>query len=202
MKTIRANKYQGLLDAPKMDAGGQTNPVSKGSRSVKRSKLKDIEDRQIAPIESLLRRIAMKQELKEGESKGDAEASTGEIDFSMGSEGESCKEVDGKIVCGAYGYDQGDAADSAAGEDREKKSMALILADLIQGGRDARQTSLKNRMKRVGKRRELYSKDKQVGMRNPIARAIYKSLQRRLARSEGREDAGESGGMQLIKASF
>lgn len=48
----------------------------------------------------------MKQELKEGESKGDAEASTGEIDFSMGSEGESCKEVDGKIVCGAYGYDQ------------------------------------------------------------------------------------------------
>ena len=43
MKTIRANKYQGLLDAPKMDAGGQTNPVSKGSRSVKRSKLRDIE---------------------------------------------------------------------------------------------------------------------------------------------------------------
>jgi hypothetical protein len=185
--------------------GGKTNPISKGSRSVKRSKLRDIEDRQIAPIESLLRRIAMKQELKEGESKGAIEDSTGGVDFSMGSEGESCKEVDGKIVCGAYGYDQGDAADSAAGEDRKKKSMALMFADLIKGVRDARQTSLKNRKKRVGKRRELdLNPDpaREFSIRNPFARARYKSLQRRLARSEGREDAGEKGGYKIIKASF
>ena len=201
MKAIKANKYQGLLDIPKMDSGGQTNPVHKGSRSVSRSKLEEIEERQIAPIESLLRRIAMKQELKEGESEGDA-LSDFSVDFGSGSEGESCREVDGKIVCGAYGYDQGDAADSAAGEDREKKAMALILADLIQDTRDVRQSSLKDRLKRVGKRRELYSKDKQHGIRNPIARARYKSLQRRLARSEGREEAGEDGGYQVIKASF
>jgi hypothetical protein len=55
-------------------------------------------------------------------------------------------------------------------------------------------------MKSVGGRRELYSKDKQVGARNPFARARYKSLQRRLARSEGREEAGED--IQRIKASF
>jgi len=201
MKSVKANKYQGLLDIPKMDAGGQTNPVYKGSRSVSRKKLREIEDRQVAPIESLLRRIAMKQELKEGESEGDS-MDIGDVDFGSGSEGESCREVDGKIVCGSYGYDQGDAADSAAGEDREKKAMALILADLIQDTRDVRQSSLKDRLKRVGKRREVYSKDKQYGMRNPIARARYKSLQRRLARSEGREDAGEEGGYQVIKASF
>ena len=125
---------------------------------------------------------------------------TGQVDFSFGSEGDSCKEVDGKIVCGSYGYDQGAAADSASGEDREKKPIALVLADLIQGARDARQKSLTSRMENVGKRRELYSKDKQFGIRNPFARARYKSLQRRLARSEGREEAGE--GIQRIEASF
>ena len=199
MKVIRANKYQGLLK--RMDEGGISNPVLKGNRSVSRSKLKDIKERQVAPLESLLRKIVMKQELKEGESEGDSISSEG-VDFNSGSEGDSCREVDGEIVCGAYDSDQGDAADSGSEKDREKKSMALILADLILGGRDARQESLKNRMKNVGGRRELYSKDKQVGMRNPIARARYRSLQRRLARSEGREDAAENSGFQAIKASF
>jgi len=197
MKVIRANKYQGLLE--RMDEGGISNPVLKGNRSVSRSKLKDIKERQIAPLESLLRKIVMKQELKKGESEGDSISSEG-VDFNSGSEGDSCKEVDGEIACGAYGYDQGDVADSGSEEERDKKSMALILADLIAGGRDARQASLKNRMKSVGGRRELYSKDKQVGARNPFARARYKSLQRRLARSEGREEAGED--IQRIKASF
>tara|TARA_R100001594_G_scaffold16704_1_gene34355 strand:- start:21 stop:635 length:615 start_codon:yes stop_codon:yes gene_type:complete len=204
MKAVKANKYQGLLDIPKMDAGGQTNPVHKGSRSVSRKKLKEIEERQIAPIEALLRRIAMRQELKEGESEGDAFSSES-VDFGSGSEGESCREVDGKIVCGAYGYDQGDAADSAAGEDREKKPLSLVLADLIKEGRDVRQSSLKKRLKKVGKRRELDldpSRSEQKLIRNPLARARYKSLQRRLARSEGREKAGEDGGYQVIKASF
>ena len=182
------------------DYGGTLNPIKRGSRSLSRTKLRNIKERQVAPIETLLRRIAMNQELKEGESDGDAVASTGQVDFSFGSEGDSCKEVDGKTVCGAYGYDQGDAADSASGEDREKKPTALVLADLIQGARDARQKSLTSRMKNVGKRRELYSKDKQFGIRNPIARARYKSLQRRKARSEGREEAGD--GIQRIKASF
>tara|TARA_R110002020_G_scaffold134817_3_gene301052 strand:- start:56 stop:655 length:600 start_codon:yes stop_codon:yes gene_type:complete len=199
MKIIKANKYQGLL--AKMDAGGKTNPVSKGSRSVSKSKLEDIEDRQIAPIESLLRRIAMRQELKEGESKGDSLGSEG-VDFSMGSEGESCTEVDGEIVCftDASAEELGEMA--TEDERGEGKPLSLVLADLIKGGRDVRQSSLKKRKKRVGKRRELYSKDKQLGMRNPLARARYKSLQRRLARSEGREEAGEEGGYQVIKASF
>ena len=48
----------------------------------------------------------------------------------------------------------------------------------------------RNQVERVGRRRELYSKNKRFGIRNPIARARYKSLQRRLARSQGREDAG------------
>ena len=133
MKIIKANKYQGLL--AKMDAGGKTNPVSKGSRSVSKSAEE-------------LGEMATEDERGEG------------------------------------------------------KPLSLVLADLIKGGRDVRQSSLKKRKKRVGKRRELYSKDKQLGMRNPLARARYKSLQRRLARSEGREEAGEEGGYQVIKASF
>ena len=197
MKIIKANKYQGLL--AKMDAGGKTNPVSKGSRSVSKSKLEDIEDRQIAPIESLLRRMALKKELKKGESKGDAD----DVNFDLeGGGGEPCTEVDGKTVCftDASAEELGEMA--TEDERGEGKPLSLVLADLIKGGRDVRQSSLKKRKKRVGKRRELYSKDKQLGMRNPLARARYKSLQRRLARSEGREEAGEEGGYQVIKASF
>tara|TARA_R110000823_G_C15670187_1_gene473043 strand:- start:61 stop:624 length:564 start_codon:yes stop_codon:yes gene_type:complete len=169
--------------------GGKSKPEHKGKRSVSRTKLKAIKNRQIAPFESLLRGIVAKQELKKGESKGDSISSEG-VDFNSGSEGESCREVDGKTVCGAYGYDQGDAADSGSEKDRDKKSIALILADLISERRDGRQSSLENRMKNVT-RRELYSKNKQFGMRNPFARARYRSLQKKLARSEGRENAAK-----------
>ena len=62
MKVIRANKYQGLLK--RMDEGGISNPVLKGNRSVSKTKLDDIKERQIAPLESLLRKIVMKQKLK------------------------------------------------------------------------------------------------------------------------------------------
>ena len=202
MKAVKIKKYQGLLDIPKMDAGGQTNPMYKGNRSVSRKKLREIEERQEAPIESLLRRIAMRKELKEGESEGDS-IDIGNVDFGDGTEGESCKVVDGKVQCASYGTSSEDLSEMATeDEEGEEKPLSLVLADLIKGGRDVRQSSLKKRLKKVGKRRELYSKDKQFGMRNPLARARYKSLQRRLARSEGREDAGEEGGYQVIKASF
>ena len=127
--------------------GGKSKPEHKGKRSVSRTKLKAIKNRQIAPFESLLRGIVAKQELKKGE-------------------------------------------DSGSEKDRDKKSIALILADLISERRDGRQSSLENRMKNVT-RRELYSKNKQFGMRNPFARARYRSLQKKLARSEGRENAAK-----------
>lgn len=107
-----------------MDEGGISNPVLKGNRSVSKTKLDDIKERQIAPLESLLRKIVMKQKLKEGESKGDSISSEG-VDFNSGSEGDSCREVDGEIVCASYDSDQGDAADSGSEKDREKNLWLL-----------------------------------------------------------------------------
>ena len=78
----------------------------------------------------------------------------------------------------------------------DKKPFSLVLADLIQSGRQARQKSLKSRRSRVGRRRELdlapFDRARLVEVRNPLARARYKSLQKRLARSQGREDAGSN----------
>ena len=60
MRVIRANKYQGLLDIPKMAKGGKPRPGSskaaraKGSRSVDRERLGEIREDRNAPIESLL----------------------------------------------------------------------------------------------------------------------------------------------------
>jgi len=181
---------------------GGRGPIHRGSRQVKRSKLDEISDRQNAPIEWLLRRIAQKKELKEGESQGDADNVNFDLD---GGGGDSCKEVDGKIVC--FTDSSAEELSEMATEDEggDKKPLSLTLADLIKGGRGLRQQSLKNRKKRVGKRRELDlnpDRAREFAVRNPIARARYKSLQRRLARSEGREKAGEQGGYKIIKASF
>ena len=55
-------------------------------------------------------------------------------------------------------------------------------------------------MRRVGRRREFDlnpDRARVFEVRNPIARARYKSLQRRLARSQGREDAGAFTGQYL-----
>jgi len=199
MKTIKANKYQGLLDIPKMDEGGRPGTSksvrSKGKRSIGRKKEQDIRSRQEAPIESLLRRIAMRKEIEEGESKGDS-MDIGDVDFGDGTKGESCKVVDGKVQCASYGTSSEDLSEMATEDEKgDKKPFSLVLADLIKGVREGRQSSLESRMKRVGKRREVDldpDRAREFAVRNPFARARYKSLQKRLARSQGREDAGSN----------
>lgn len=201
MRVIRANKYQGLLDIPKMAKGGKPRPGSskaaraKGSRSVDRERLGEIREDRNAPIESLLRRIAMKKELEKGESKGDS-MDIGDVDFGDGTQGESCKVVDGKVQCASYGTSSEDLSEMATEDEKgDKKPFSLVLADLIKGVREGRQSSLESRMKRVGKRREVDldpDRAREFAVRNPFARARYKSLQKRLARSKGREDAGSN----------
>jgi len=205
MKTIKANKYQGLLDIPKMDEGGRPGTSksvrSKGKRSIGRKKEQAIRSRQEAPIESLLRRVAMRKEMEEGESKGDS-IDIGNVDFGDGTEGESCKVVDGKVQCASYGTSKEDLSEMATEDEKgERKPFSLVLADLIKGTRDLRQKSLENRMKRVGERREIDlnpDRAREFAVRNPFARARYRSLQRRLARSKGREDAGSN--MQFVES--
>ena len=53
----------------------------------------------------------------------------------------------------------------------------------------------RNQVERVGRRREVDldpDPAREFAVRNPFARARYKSLQKRLARSQGREDAGSN----------
>ena len=69
-----------------------------GKRQLSRSKTSKIRNRQIAPIESLLRRMAERKRLKEGESEGDDIVDLGDVKFEDGTEGESCKEVNGKML--------------------------------------------------------------------------------------------------------
>tara|TARA_R110000824_G_scaffold124333_2_gene282729 strand:- start:55 stop:621 length:567 start_codon:yes stop_codon:yes gene_type:complete len=179
---------------------GGRNPVNKGSRRVKSSKLDAISDRQIAPIEFLLRRMALKKELKKGESKGDAD----DVNFDLeGGGGESCTEVDGKTVCftDASAEELGEMA--TEDEKGDRKPFSLALADMIKGGRDLRQDFLRGQKKFFGKRRELDldpNRSSSTMVRNPFARALYKRAQRKLAKSEGREDKAARGGFQIIKS--
>jgi len=166
-----------------------------GKRQLSQSKTSKIRNRQSAPIESLLRRMAARKELKKGESEGDNIVDLGDVDFGDGTQGESCQVVDGKIQCASYDTSSEDLGEMATEDEKgDRKPFSLAIADSIKGFRDARQKGLKNRMKRVGRRRELdlapFDRSRVIEVRNPIARARYKSLQRRLARSQGREDAG------------
>jgi len=147
--------------------------------------------------------MAERKRLKEGESEGDNIVDLGNVDFGDGTQGESCKEVDGKIQCASYDTSSEDLGEMATeDEEGDRKPFSLAIADAIRGFRDARQKSLQNRMTRVGKRRELdlapFDRSRLIEVRNPIARARYKSLQRRLARSKGREDAGSN--MQFVES--
>ena len=174
-----------------------------GKRQLSQSERSKIRKRQKAPIESMLRRMAERKRLKEGESEGDDIVDLGDLKFEDGTEGESCKEVNGKIECASYGPSKEDVQDMATeDEGGDRKPFSLAIADAIKGFRDARQKSLQNRMTRVGRRRELdlapFDRSRLIEVRNPIARARYKSLQRRLARSKGREDAGSN--MQFVES--
>ena len=182
----------------KYDAGGK-NPAKKGKRSVSQEKLSEISQRQIAPIEALLRRIAQRQELKEGESDGDS-ISLGNVDFGDGTEGESCKIVDGKVQCASYGTSSEDLGEMATEDEKgDRKPFSLVLADLIKGGRDLIQDFLKSQKKYFGKRREVDinpDRSEATLIRNPFARALYRRAQKKLAKSEGRESAAQ--GMQNL----
>ena len=168
------------------------------------TRINNIEDRQIAPIEKLLRSMDQRKKYKEAGSQGD-DSTEVNIDFGAGGGDDSCKEVDGKMVCSAYdggSADGGASSDGGGGETKDRKSLALSLAEGIANFRDFRQTSLGNRKSNVLGRRYFGTKNNPTNIENPFAKARYKSLQRRLARSEGRENAGGGGGMQLINASF
>jgi hypothetical protein len=188
------------MNAIKAYNRGGKDPASKGKRSVKKSKLDDISDRQIAPIEAFLRRIALKKEQEKGESKGDAD----DVNFDLeGGGGESCTEVDGKTVCftDASAEELGEMA--TEDEKGDRKPFSLALADIIKGGRDLRQDFLRGQKKFFGKRREVDldpDRGRSAMVRNPFARALYRRAQRKLAKSEGREDAGAYGGFQIIKS--
>tara|TARA_A100001201_G_scaffold1761_5_gene4521 strand:+ start:4414 stop:4992 length:579 start_codon:yes stop_codon:yes gene_type:complete len=173
---------------------GGKNPAKKGKRSVSQEKLSEISQRQIAPIEALLRRIAQRQELKEGESDGDS-ISLGNVDFGDGTEGESCKIVDGKVQCASYGTSSEDLGEMATEDEKgDRKPFSLVLADLIKGGRDLRQDFLKSQKKYFGGRREVDinpDRSEATMIRNPFARALYRRAQKKLAKSEGRESAAQ-----------
>tara|TARA_B100000424_G_scaffold174518_1_gene134731 strand:+ start:395 stop:973 length:579 start_codon:yes stop_codon:yes gene_type:complete len=187
------------MNSIKKYSPGGRNPRSKGKRSVDKSKLSSISQRQVAPIESLLRKIAQRKELKEGESKGDS-ISLGDVNFGDGTEGESCKIVDGKVQCASYGPSKEDISEMATEDEKgDKKPFSLVLADIIKGGRDLRQDFLKSQKKYFGKRREVDidpDRGSATLVRNPFARALYKRAERKLAKSEGRESAGE--GKQFV----
>ena len=147
-------------------------------RKVKSKRLSNIKDRQMAPIERMLRKIGEHQKYKDVKDAPD------------GGEGE--------MVCTKDGCEQGgaDAEKSAELNDPKldaKDPLALRVANFISNRRQDRQKRLKERKRRTSKRATLRvgPKEDPLGyIRNPFARSRYRRLQRRLARSEGRELAG------------
>ena len=88
-------------------------------------------------------------------------------------------------------------------KNQPKDPLALRMANWMAKQRRDRQDRLADRKSNVLKRTTLET-DPRRGeyreFRNPFARARYRSLQRKEARSKGRSDAG--GGPQYITASF
>ena len=147
-------------------------------RKVKGTRLSNIKDRQIAPIERMLRKIGERKKNKDVKDAPDG--------------------GEGQMVCTKDGCEQGgaDAEKSAELNDPKldaKDPLALRVADFIKQRRQERQKRLKRRRGRASKRATLRvgSRQDPLGyVRNPFARSRYRRLQRRLARSEGRELAG------------
>lgn len=147
-------------------------------RKVKGTRLSNIKNRQIAPIERMLRKIGEHQKYKDVKDAPD------------GGEGE--------MVCTEEGCEQGgaDAEKSAELNDPKldaKDPLALRVANFISDRRQARQDRLRRRKNRTSKRTTLRvgPMEDPIGyIRNPFARARYRRLQRKIARSEGRELAG------------
>ena len=157
-------------------------------RKVSKDRLENIRDRQIAPIERMLRNIGMNKKMRDVMDPPDA--------------------GEGQMVCTKDGCEQGGAdaeksADFNDPKNQPKDPLSLRVANFMAKKRRDRQDRLSDRMTRTKKRTTLETdprKGEMMEFRNPFARARYRRLQRRKARSEGRGDAG--GGMQYIKGSF
>mgnify|MGYP003119918213 CR=1 FL=1 len=166
------------------EAGGRRKR-SRKLKSVSRKRLNNISNRQIAPIERLLRKMGehkqYKRNLEANASQGDAYSfDDGEQDILDG----DC----GPDGCAAFDEEGGEA------EFIQKPPLSLRLADAIAGFRDTRQGWMHNKKANAADNknfgyRDLDGRTHFIG-KNPFARARYKSLQRRIARSEGREDYG------------
>lgn len=179
MRTIK--RYQGLLAE-----GGVAGPGSSPLNLTASQKRKHLNiGRSLPNLEKLLRDLSKRKDRKNIDTAPD------------GGEEEVCTSE------GCFTKPSKEALDSFNDpkESREDRSMLELLADLIGGSRDVRQKSLDNRIKRVKNRAEIGN----TGLANPFSVLRSRSLQKRKARSEGREDTGGSadgGGWQYIKGSF
>ena len=192
---MRPIKTQSSYDN-NFEAGGKRRKREK-IKGVSKTRQDNIRDRQIAPIERMLRQMGENKKFKEqvaaGASEGDVYSfNDGEQDMVTGDCGEG--------GCAAFDEEGGEA------EFIPKEPLSLRLADKIAGFRDSRQDWMKNKKATANKHRDFGFTNPNTRQttyigKNPFARARYKSLQRRIARSEGRGTAG-GGGTQYIRASF
>ena len=183
---MRPIKTQSYYDN-NFEAGGKRKR-SKKLKGVSRTKLRKIEDRQFAPIERILRKMGERKQLKHQLAKG---ASRGDV-YSF-DDGEQ------DMVTGSCGPEGCAAFDEYGGESehgKEKKPpLSLRLANSIAGFRDSRQDWMRNKKATANKHRDFLHTNPNTRQttyigKNPFARARYKSLQRRIARSEGRGNYG------------
>ncbi len=155
-------------------------------RRVSQDRLDNIRDRQIAPIERMLRNIGMNKKMRDVMDPPDA----GEEQVCTK---DGCFVKPSKETVEAYNDPK----------NQPKDPLALRIANFMAKKRRDRQDRLADRMSNVKKRTTLAT-DPRRGeyreFRNPFARMRYRGLQRKEARSQGRGDAG--GGVQYIKASF
>ena len=157
-------------------------------RRVSKDRLENIRDRQIAPVERMLRNIGMNKKMRDVMDPPDAGEDT---------------------VCTKDGCFVKPSQETVEAyndpKNQPKDPLALRIANWMAEQRRNRQDRLADRKSNVLKRTTLAT-DPRRGQyrefRNPFARMRYRGLERKEARSEGRSDAGGGGGMQHIKASF
>ena len=125
------------------ETGGKTRKREK-IQGVSKTRQDSIRDRQIAPIERMLRNMAEKKRREEGESEGDV-YSFENNDVQDMTTGENCK--DG--VCAAFDGDGGGEAGFEA-----KEPLSLRLANSIAGFRDSRQDWMRNKKATANKHRD------------------------------------------------
>lgn len=162
--------------------GGKKNKSK--FRKVSEDRLQNISDRQNAPIERLLRRIGKRKKERAVTDPPDAGEETVCTE-------EGCYVKPSKDTIEAYNDPK----------NQPKDPLSLRIADFIARKRVERQEDLASK-KSKAQRRATLATDPRRGeyreFRNPFARARYRSLQRREARSKGRSAAGQ--GLQYIQS--